>query len=417
MSDAPMPFLDPDPPHWAARGLAYFLLATFVTACAASVLVRVPETVSGTFALVPERGTDPVRALREGVVAEVRVAEGARVARGDTLWVVRSQPAGERTAELQTLRTQAVGTRASIGNVAREFESRRRADEAEARRLETRIDYLARTIELKRRQAALAADLAARYKQGSDAGAMSGAEYSQAQLEADRLAADVTASEGELAESRETLGKLRHELAARTVEQAERERELRSRGEEARIRIGALEGDPDAAAAPGGELTITAPCAGTVLRMRVNNAGAVVQPGETLGELACSGSPLQAEMRLPQSGVAFVRPGQGVKLLYDAFPYQRYGVRFGTVRWVGPISSANADSAGGFRALVEVDTTPVRVRGEQRPLMVGMGGRADVVIGRRSLASFAFEPLRQLKESFAEPPAKGTAKAAADERR
>jgi hypothetical protein len=49
--------------------------------------------------------------------------------------------------------------------------------------------------------------------------------------------------------------------------------------------------------------------------------------------------------------------------------------------------------------------------------MVGMGGRADVVIGRRSLASFAFEPLRQLKESFAEPPEKATAKAAADERR
>jgi hypothetical protein len=28
-----------------------------------------------------------------------------------------------------------------------------------------------------------------------------------------------------------------------------------------------------------------------------------------------------------------------------------------------------------------------------------MGGRADVVVGRRSLISYAFEPLRQLRES------------------
>ncbi|HKG93798.1 MAG TPA: HlyD family efflux transporter periplasmic adaptor subunit [Gemmatimonadaceae bacterium] len=400
------PFLDPDPPHWAARGLAYFLLAVFAAAAVASVVVRVPETISGTFALVPERGTDPLRAMREGVVAEVRVAEGQQVGRGEALWVVRSQPAGERSAELQTLRTQAEGTRASIVNAGREYESRRQADQAEAHRLETRLDFLARTIELKRRQAALAADLAARYKKGAESGAMSGAEYSQTQLEADRLTGEVTAAEGELADTREALGKLRHELAAHDAEQTERARALRTRGEEARIRIGALEGDPDAAAAPGGALTVTAPCAGTVLRMRVNSAGAVVQPGETLGEIACSGSILQAEMRVPQAGVAFVRPGQGVKLLYDAFPYQRYGVRFGTVRWVGPSSANNADSAGTFRALIEVDTAPVRVRGEPRPLMPGMGGRADVVIGRRTLASFAFEPLRQLKESFAEPPAK-----------
>jgi hypothetical protein len=48
----------------------------------------------------------------------------------------------------------------------------------------------------------------------------------------------------------------------------------------------------------------------------------------------------------------------------------------------------------------------VRVRGTVRPLLAGMGGFADIVVGRRSLLSYAFEPLRALRESFSEPPPK-----------
>jgi hypothetical protein len=32
-----------------------------------------------------------------------------------------------------------------------------------------------------------------------------------------------------------------------------------------------------------------------------------------------------------------------------------------------------------------------------------MGGRAEVVVGRRSVISYAFEPLRQIQENLAEP--------------
>jgi hypothetical protein len=63
------------------------------------------------------------------------------------------------------------------------------------------------------------------------------------------------------------------------------------------------------------------------------------------------------------------------------------------------------DSAA-FRALVQLPDTGVRVRGTVRPLLAGMGGFADIVVGRRSLLSYAFEPLRALRESFAEPPPK-----------
>ena len=90
-ADAEAPFLDTEPPHWAARGLASVLIALFLVAAVAAIFVRLPETVTSPFLLVPVRGTDAVKTLRSGVVMEAKVSEGQPVARGATLFVVRSQ--------------------------------------------------------------------------------------------------------------------------------------------------------------------------------------------------------------------------------------------------------------------------------------------------------------------------------------
>ena len=93
------PFLDADPPHWAARGLSTLIIALFSVAAIAAVIVTVPETVSGAFVLVPENGADPLRTPREGTVAEVRVAEGQTIAKGATLFVKMTGPEAKVRAE------------------------------------------------------------------------------------------------------------------------------------------------------------------------------------------------------------------------------------------------------------------------------------------------------------------------------
>jgi multidrug efflux pump subunit AcrA (membrane-fusion protein) len=94
--DSAQPFLDTTPPHWVARGLAYVIIAAFALALVGAVLVKVPETVSGPFTLIPTRGTDPVRAVKSGVLLEVRVAEGDNVTRGSTLFLLRSASMSDR---------------------------------------------------------------------------------------------------------------------------------------------------------------------------------------------------------------------------------------------------------------------------------------------------------------------------------
>ncbi len=145
------------------------------------------------------------------------------------------------------------------------------------------------------------------------------------------------------------------------------------------------------------------PCSGTLLRQQVDASEAFVDEGDLPSGLACAGEKLQAKLTLPESGSARVRPGQRVTLLYDAFPYGRYGVRYGTVQWV---SSAGIESQNGrsFHAFVDTDDKAITVDGRPRLLRAGMRGTAKIVLGKRSLITYAFEPLRQLRESFAEPP-------------
>src|SRR5688500_12328099 len=127
LPDLDPPFLDPEPPPWAARGLATLLISLFVVSLLGAVIVRVPETVGARFVLVPVQGADPVRALRPGQVSEVRAAEGASVADGATLFVLRSATFGDRAVELDALRAQIAGAAQAERNARTEHEARRAA--------------------------------------------------------------------------------------------------------------------------------------------------------------------------------------------------------------------------------------------------------------------------------------------------
>jgi membrane fusion protein len=403
------PFLETAPPHWAARGLSTLVIAVFVIAVTAAAIVRVPETVAGPFVLVPEHGADPVRVAREGTVADVRVVEGQSVAKGATMFVVRSQSVGDRSAEMHTLETQITGAEQRSVNARSEYTSQRRADELEAKRLETRLASLDRMSALKRKQLDMTREMAARFKRGEQQGIVPGLDAEQLVLEANRLEAEVEAAVSDQDDTRAALAKLKQDTTTRSVQYRELVRSLEQERAVGRVRLESMRALPMGA---GGDLVVTAPCSGTLLRMMVSSAGAVVQAGDALGEVACAGERLQIELSLGQQAVARVREGQGAKLLYDAFPYQRFGVRFGRVRWVGPATAlpqtgaqdSPAAESRAFRALIDGDDSTIVVSGEPRPLMVGMRGSARVVVGQRSLISYAFEPLRALRENFATVP-------------
>ena len=396
-----VPFLDAAPPPWAARALATILLAVSVTALAALIVIKVPETVAASFVLEPTRGADPVRTLHDGTIATVNVVDGQPVVKDAVMFVMRSELIGDRVAEQQTIDARIKGEAGRATNERLKYESRRRADEQEHRRLEERLANLRRQVTLKEQQLKLAREIADRMRAGADSGVSSWLDASRPQLDVDRLAAELEQVHSDIADASNALARLVHQMESDRAAFAEVRRALEEEATGWRARKRVL--DRDTRPGDDGALVIRSSCAGTVVKLHVRNPDAVVHEGDLLAELACADETLQAELLLPERGLALVRTGQPVKLMYDAFPYQRYGVHFATLRWVSPASSV-VDGRPVFRAFADLDAATIAVEGQGRPVLPGMSGRAAVIVGRRSLASYAIEPLRQMRESLAVGP-------------
>ena len=197
------PFLDPAPPPWAARAFASVLLVLFVVGLVAMVVVQVPETVSSPFVLAPTRGNDPVRTLHDGTVVRVNVEDAQAVERGAVLFVLASEPVGDRAAERQTLDARIEGGPGRIVNEQQRYENRQRADEQEHRRLEQRLGNLQQLATLKQQQLKLSQEIADRMRQSLDTGVSSWMDASRPQLEVDRLAGELQQIQVDIADAEE----------------------------------------------------------------------------------------------------------------------------------------------------------------------------------------------------------------------
>ena len=398
-------FLALAPPHWVARGLSYAIIALVLLGAIAAVVIKLPETVTADFVLVPTRGTDPVKATRQGIVNQVFVSEGQVVNRGDMIATLRSESAGDRAAELVTTQTHLAGAGESFINAKAKFTSQILADEQEMRKLAARVEHLEGLIALKRQQRALLKQMADSYEKLYREGIASRGQLTEKQLEVTDLEAELGKLIAEQSETRAAIEKSKIDSSARRVEFKEVERIYREKTATDEIRVAALRAG--LAGSDGNEIRLTAACAGTILRLHVKNSGAVLHEGDTVAELVCAGETLQAELRVPEAGVGKLKTGQGVKLKYDAFPYQRYGVKYGRVAWLSP-AAVETKAGASFKAHVEIAEAEIYGQSQSRPLYAGMSGKAEIVIGNRSLIEYVIEPLRQLKENFSDVPERVT---------
>ena len=114
---------------------------------------------------------------------------------------------------------------------------------------------------------------------------------------------------------------------------------------------------------------------------------------------------LEAEMFAPGRAIGFVRPGQSVRLRFQAFPYQKFGHHEGRVSQVARVALTSQElSALGldaqevaneplYRITVSLPAQTIKAYGEAQPLQVGMLIEADVMQETRKLYEWVLEPL------------------------
>ncbi|HEX6363827.1 MAG TPA: HlyD family efflux transporter periplasmic adaptor subunit, partial [Albitalea sp.] len=136
--------------------------------------------------------------------------------------------------------------------------------------------------------------------------------------------------------------------------------------------------------------------------------GQSVSPDSAVASLLPADARLQAQLFAPSSAVGFVRPSQQVQLRYQAFPYQKFGHHAGEVLQVSrtPLQAAELanlplpeslkatpSAEPLYRITVALDRQAVQAYGQAQPLVPGMRLDADVLLDRRRLIEWLFEPL------------------------
>jgi membrane fusion protein len=154
------------------------------------------------------------------------------------------------------------------------------------------------------------------------------------------------------------------------------------------------------------ETVIRAPMAGVVTNIAVNR-GQSISADSPLAMVLPKGSGMHVELLVPTRAIGFVKAGQEVVLRYDAFPYERFGQYRGVVSdisrnvWspgerIGPLSAREPV----YRVDVKLDKQSVRALDQEFALRPGMLVNADLLLEKRTLLEWIFEPVLQLKGRF-----------------
>lgn len=153
---------------------------------------------------------------------------------------------------------------------------------------------------------------------------------------------------------------------------------------------------------------LNAPEDAIILTRAPVSVGSVLREGEKLMTLTPINAPLEAEITIPAREVGFIRPGDGVTLKIDAFPFTEYGSAVGKLGWISE-GSFSADDNGTptepyYKARVIIKEQKfVRVPPTFR-LIPGMTLKADIHIGERSVLGYVIAgATRGLTESMREP--------------
>jgi membrane fusion protein len=150
---------------------------------------------------------------------------------------------------------------------------------------------------------------------------------------------------------------------------------------------------------------IRSPTAGRVATLQAT-LGQAVDPHRLQLEIVPVTADLMAELYLPARAIGFIRNGQPVRILYDAFPYQNFGTYSGRITSISQTMLTAAEAGGpltlrepAYDVTASLDRGDVEAYGRRIPLQPDMLLKADIILERRSLMRWFFGPLLSLKRS------------------
>ena len=425
--------LESTPPARSLAMLLWTLVALGAALLVWAVASHLDIVATAPGRLVPSSQVKTVQSAEPGIVREILVREGDRVAPGRVMLRLDATIAGaDAAAVANELMLRRITLRAIDAELAGRPLLPLEGDAAPvfsqvrahfAARRQALLDALAQEEQAgARARSDLLAARRLRDKLASTLPMLQQSADSHDRLHREGFVGELLAAE-KRREVLEREGDLKAQEAAvealsASVAQSERRREqLRSahraellrEGVEAAATVQRLEQESHKSGLRAQLMEIRAPQEGIVKDLAVHTPGAVVQAGSPLLHVVPTGDRLQAEALLANEDIGFVEVGQPVKIKLAAYPFQKFGVLEGRVARISAdaIDPGEAARASGthpmaaptqtYKALIELAEQGLRLpSGRYLDIAPGMALTAEIHQGRRTVMEYLLSPVQRV---------------------
>ncbi len=374
-------------------GALFVVLAIAVIWVSVGSYARI-ETVPGI--LVTDVPSAKVMAIQPGLVVDLNVEEGQVVNQGDTLLIINSDRQTAAGGDVASRGIGALEARRQLGEAQVAMAGSRAS--AERSRLtamiasaEDQAVSLSEQIALQEQVVASNQEIFDRVAEVVEQGFVSRVEFERRRQT--------------LLSSQQSLAGLQQRRMASLSDATQARSQLASVSIDAAQGISQIQGSLQSMLSEQARLegeqsyVIKAPIAGrvTALATGEGRAAATARP---LMVIVPIDAQLTAELYAPTRSIGFVEPGKETRLLYDAFPYQRFGSFEGRVASISRIAIDPRETDIPFpfeepvyRVKVLLDQQSIEAFGEPAPLQPGMTLQANVVLERQSFLAWILQPL------------------------
>ncbi len=422
LSESTIEFLGSLHPFFS-RALIYLLLLFIAIATAWAWYGQVDIVATAPFRLVPLGKVQNIQAPRSGEIEKIAIHSGDLIAEGQTLFRLRSQETLKEFRELeqaeiafkkaefdlqQTLPQKRILAKETISALEHRVHVMQTAMQTYREALENHTETSQTPdieIEIQFRSAEVE-HLKQQYEQNQklyEKKLISLAALNEAKVRYLSALAELPARMAEINRYEVSLKDLKRQILEERLETERTRANFQNAYDIAEIRLKQAKQAVNRSVDADIDL-IFAPESGIVTQVLVNTPGQVVNKGQILVTIAPASTPIVAEALILNKDVGLLSSGQKVKLKFEAFPFQDYGIQHGYLKQISPDAMGDEGSGTVFRGIIDLENTTIFVHGEEKAFMFGMKGAAEIITDRQSILMLALNPLRQLREMAALSP-------------
>ncbi|MCC5657100.1 HlyD family secretion protein [Nostoc sp. XA010] len=146
---------------------------------------------------------------------------------------------------------------------------------------------------------------------------------------------------------------------------------------------------------------VRSPINGVIFELPTTKPGAVVQLGQRIAQIAPKNADFVLRANMPNQDSGFLKIGMPVKVKFDAYPFQEYGIVAGKVTWISPDSKITQTPQGNienYELEITLDQQYVENGNKRIPLGAGQTANAEVIIRQRRVIDFVLDPFKKLQK-------------------